>query len=165
MGDDMKGRQRLVSLVKRTRTMPWPTTMPPREPRHVTAHKLWFGPRMLMCLLGQDLSERILKVAISEGFVEESSGIGGLGARQGRLVYVSAHIDDTTIQMLTNVLRCFDSIHYPLEADIHQHQIRPMLKRLPQGFDAGGNECDNRISKLLESPLEASGDEALIFHD
>jgi hypothetical protein len=116
-----------------------------------------------MQLNAQHLLQRPLQGRIAIRFAKEGGGVGGLGACQGRLVNIGTHIDDPNVQMGANEPCRLNAIHLTLEADIHQHQIRPMRQRLLNSLRTAGDLSDHCIAQASESQFEVSGDKAFIF--
>jgi hypothetical protein len=118
-----------------------------------------------MQLDAQHLVQGPLQGGLAIGFAKEGGGLGRLGACQRRLVDIGTHKDDPNVQMRAYESRRLDAIHLTLEADIHQHQIRPIRQRLLDSLGTASDLSDHCIAQASESQFEVSRDEAFIFHN
>jgi hypothetical protein len=104
-----------------------------------------------------------LQVAVADGFGQKPRGVGGPHTRGGDLVDVGTEIDHRDQHLCLDTLGGFHAVYVPLQVDIHEHQIWPVLQRLRNGLRAGRRQRDHRIAEPRDPTPQVEGDNPFIL--
>jgi hypothetical protein len=88
-----------------------------------------------------------------------------LGPLEGEGIGIGRQVDDGDLLLLANDLGGVDAAQFPLQDDVHEHQIGFVLLNQGQGLLPRGDGGDHVISQFLQASPEILGDDGLIFHN
>ena len=88
-----------------------------------------------------------------------------LRALQRVVVGIGREVDDRHILFSLNLEGGFHSVHFPLQYNIHQNQVRMHVDRLADRLFAGGRRSRHAIPQPLQAQLNVLRHNGFIFHD
>ena len=121
---------------------------------------LFFDP----VLVDGDFDSR-MQFSFGEGLEQIAERLGYLGALQGIFIGKGREIDHRNVEALPYVFCRLHPVHFPVQLDIHQHQIRSHLSGLLDGQFAGRGHLGNFVAQALEFALDVQSDDAFVFDD
>ncbi len=93
--------------------------------------QFYFGPVPMQ----GDFEDR-LQLVILAGRNQVAPGLRQLGSLEGGFVRVGGEKDHGQLKPVPELLRGRDAVHLTLQADVHEHQVRPLFLGQGQGLKA-----------------------------
>ena len=103
--------------------------------------------------------------ALVEGLEQIAVRLRGARPQGGRFVRVPGQENHRPLEFPLHPRRGFDAVHAPLQADVHEHEVRLLEPHRFHRFRAGAAEGGHFVTALRQSAVEVARYYRLVLHN